>query len=193
MPAPQLRNTPRVLAASISAELKKRQAVAHIDFPAARCRLVIGKVRDSLIGLYFLSLARFVQRQRPEARTSTRKRRCRPIRRVSYLPFAFCRAFPLSTRAVDDSYSQKLSRARPLGHATKQQSRTRCCSVTPGLPIEFLEPHFSGSSAAAFCARRFDMATFSKQGYLEPIPERRTLDAYARASARKWRQQCEAE
>ena len=44
---------------SIGAEMAKPQGVAHIDFPAARCKLVIGKVRNSLIGPYFLSLARF--------------------------------------------------------------------------------------------------------------------------------------
>src|SRR5262245_18880953 len=69
------------------------RGVAHIDFPAARCKLVLGKVQDSLIGLYFKSLACFVQRQRLEVETSARKRRCRPIRRILCLPIAFYRAF----------------------------------------------------------------------------------------------------
>ena len=40
--------------ASIGAEMESWQGVAHIDFPAARCRLVVGKVRNSLIEFYFL-------------------------------------------------------------------------------------------------------------------------------------------
>lgn len=86
---------------SIRLQIEEMPVVAHIDFLVARCRLVNGKARNILIGFGFEPLMCFVKRQRLEARTLARKRQCRPIRRISYLPVTFCRASLISTGSVN--------------------------------------------------------------------------------------------
>jgi hypothetical protein len=94
-------------AADHSRKFHSLQVVAHIDFPAARCRLVIGKVRNSLIEFYFLSLARFFQRQRLGARVTMHKRRCQHKRAERLLegfrifPLLFAAHFISQQRAVN--------------------------------------------------------------------------------------------